>query len=322
MTTRRFTALFLALMAAPLLAQETSDEPSGEAAASPAAPVAEEAPAHPRVVIRSSLGDLTLELWPEAAPKTVANFIALAQGTKEWTDGKTGEQVTRPFYDGLTFHRVIKGFMVQGGCPNGDGSGNPGYRFEDEINGRALGLDAVKVVVNGRPNPEALPTLAIRSQEEWQQMVLGPIVRKLGITNPEQFEARRGELEESLKALTVLDALENIGYRYDESLVAKMPLEGVIAMANAGPNTNGSQFFINLADTPWLAGKHTVFGKVVEGGDVLAKLAEVAVDPQSARPIEPVTILSIRLVQDEAQAGSEGDGEPAAPGSPAPPEGS
>ena len=150
-------------------------------------------------------------------------------------------------------------------------------------------------------------------------MVLGPIVRKLGIMSAEQFQERRAEVQKALQDLTVLDALENLGYRYDESLVAKMPRKGVIAMANSGPNTNGSQFFINLDDTPWLAGKHTVFGRVVAGEDVLAKFAEVAVDPQSARPKEPVKILSIRLERDDAQAGGSDEEQP---GSPAAPEGS
>ena len=181
------------------------------------------------------------------------------------------------------------------------------------------------MVVDDRPNPKALPALAIRSQEEWQRMVLAPIVRKLGITDEQQFKARRAEVQEALDRLTLLDALENLGYRYDASLVAKEPQKGVIAMANAGPNTNGSQFFINLADTPWLAGKHTVFGKVVDGEAVLAELAGIKVDPQSARPTEPVTILSIRLVKDDAQVEPPVDDDeapppPEAPASPETPE--
>ncbi|MAT38677.1 MAG: hypothetical protein CL946_03640, partial [Ectothiorhodospiraceae bacterium] len=87
---------------------------------------------HPVVVISTELGDVQVELWQDIAPKTVDNFIGLASGTKEWQDPNTGEAVTRPFYDGLTFHRVIDDFMIQGGCPVGNGSGGPGYQFEDE----------------------------------------------------------------------------------------------------------------------------------------------------------------------------------------------
>jgi len=308
----------LALFAAPLLAQEAGPAPEP---ASPAkeAPPADATPVHPRVVIRTNHGDLVLELWPEAAPKTVENFIALAEGTKEFTDPKTGEQVTRPFYDGLTFHRIIKGFMIQGGCPNGDGSGNPGYRFEDEINGKGLGLDAVKVFDGDTLGRGVDSALGLRSREDFQRMVVMPLFHKLGIMDQQQLDARREEVQAAMKALTLLDVFENLGYKYDDSLVAKQPLKGVIAMANSGPNTNGSQFFINLADTPWLAGKHTVFGKIVQGDAVLAELEQVKVDPQTARPVEPVTILSIRLVKDDAQAGAATPA-PAAPEPPATPE--
>ena len=87
---------------------------------------------HPMALMKTDLGDMTIELWPDIAPKTVENFIGLATGTKEWKDPKTRQMVKKPFYDGLTFHRVINDFMIQGGCPNGDGTGGPGYSFEDE----------------------------------------------------------------------------------------------------------------------------------------------------------------------------------------------
>jgi peptidyl-prolyl cis-trans isomerase B (cyclophilin B) len=140
--------------------------------------------------LHTSHGEIGVELYPEAAPKTVDNFTTLA--------GKG-------FYDGLTFHRVIPDFMIQGGCPDGDGTGGPGYQFEDEFN---------------------------------------------------------------------------------EHKVVK----GALAMANAGPNTNGSQFFIVTADAcPWLDGKHTVFGQVVSGQDVVDRISGVDRDGRD-RPTEPVTI--------------------------------
>src|ERR1700745_3061905 len=130
----------------------------------------------------TSEGAFTVQLFEAETPNTVANFVGLAEGTKEWTDPRTGKKVTRPFYNGLVFHRVIAGFMIQGGDPLGTGTGGPGYKFGDEFH----------------------PKL-----------------------------------------------------RHSKA--------GLLSMANAGPGTNGSQFFITLAPTTWLDNKHTVFGEVVEG---------------------------------------------------------
>jgi peptidyl-prolyl cis-trans isomerase A (cyclophilin A) len=138
---------------------------------------------------KTSLGDIVVKLLPEKAPKTVENFVGLAEGTKEWTD-PSGSKVKRPLYDGTVFHRVIPKFMIQGGDPLGNGTGGPGYKFADEI----------------------------------------------GPTN-----------------------------RFDRS--------GLLAMANAGPNTNGSQFFITEVPTPHLDRGHTIFGEVVKGGDLVPKIA-------------------------------------------------
>jgi peptidyl-prolyl cis-trans isomerase A (cyclophilin A) len=139
---------------------------------------------------KTSLGDIVIRLLPEKAPKTVENFLALAEGTKEWTDPRSGKKVSTPLYDGTVFHRVIPEFMIQGGDPLGSGTGGPGYRFADEI---------------------------------------GP---------------------------------DN-----------KFDRPGLLAMANAGPNTNGSQFFITEVPTPHLNRGHTIFGEVVKGGDLVPKIA-------------------------------------------------
>ena len=140
--------------------------------------------------LKTSLGDIVVRLLPDKAPKTVANFVGLAEGTKEWKEPKSGQAVKRPLYDGTVFHRVIPEFMIQGGDPLGNGSGGPGYRFEDEI---------------------------------------GPDNR---------FER-----------------------------------PGLLAMANAGPNTNGSQFFVTEVSTPHLNRGHTIFGEVVKGFERIPEIA-------------------------------------------------
>jgi peptidyl-prolyl cis-trans isomerase A (cyclophilin A) len=159
----------------------------------------------------TSKGAFTVRLFDKEAPKTVANFVGLAEGSKPWRDPASGAQVTRPFYDGLTFHRVIDGFMIQGGCPLGTGTGGPGYRFEDEF---------------------------------------GP------------------------------------GLKHDRA--------GILSMANAGPNTNGSQFFITLGPTAHLNNRHSVFGEVVEGLDVVKAIGSVATGRQD-RPVEDVTIEHVTI---------------------------
>ncbi|MDR2708644.1 MAG: peptidylprolyl isomerase [Elusimicrobiota bacterium] len=162
-------------------------------------------------VFDTNLGKFKVELFDKQAPKTVKNFVDLATGQKEFTDPLSGKKVKRNFYDGLNFHRVIADFMIQGGCPLGNGRGGPGYKFEDEI---------------------------------------------------------------------------------DENL--KFDAGGILAMANAGPNTNGSQFFITECPTPWLNGNHTIFGRVIEGMDIVKKIAHVKTD-FSDKPEQPVTIKSITI---------------------------
>ncbi|MEN0059246.1 MAG: peptidylprolyl isomerase [Bdellovibrio sp.] len=165
-------------------------------------------------LFETNKGNFKVKFFTEKAPKTVENFVGLAEGTKEWTDPKTGQKVKKPFYDGLTFHRVIKDFMIQGGCPLGNGTGGPGFRFEDEF-------------------PAGAP-------------------------------------------------------KHDKP--------GVLSMANAGPNTNGSQFFVTTVPTPWLDGRHTVFGEVVEGLDVVHAIENVAKGPMD-RPSEPVIIKHIQIIK-------------------------
>ena len=157
-------------------------------------------------------GSFTVRLFDQEAPETVANFTGLAEGTKEWTHPGTQKKMTNaPFYDGIIFHRVIEGFMIQGGDPLGQGYGGPGYQFEDEF------------------HPEL---------------------------------------------------------KHDRA--------GLLSMANAGPNTNGSQFFITLGPTPHLDRKHSIFGRVVDGLDVVESIGSVKTD-RSDRPMTPVVMNKITI---------------------------
>ena len=163
-------------------------------------------------IFETNKGTFKVKLFADKAPKTVENFVGLAEGTKEWTDPKIGSKVKKPFYDGLKFHRVIPNFMIQGGDPLGTGTGGPGFRFEDEF-------------------PAGAP-------------------------------------------------------RHDKP--------GILSMANAGPNTNGSQFFVTVAATPWLDGKHTVFGEVTEGMDLVMEISKARTGPMD-RPVEDIVIKNLKI---------------------------
>jgi peptidyl-prolyl cis-trans isomerase A (cyclophilin A) len=158
----------------------------------------------------TSEGTIVCRLFEKEAPKTVANFLDLAEGKREWTHPVGNKKSSDKLYDGTIFHRVIPDFMIQGGDPAGTGMGGPGYRFEDET--------------KGSPHNMSAP--------------------------------------------------------------------GKLAMANAGPNTNGSQFFITVAPTQWLTGKHTIFGEVVEGYDNVVKISKVARNSQD-KPQKPVVLESV-----------------------------
>jgi len=250
----------------------------------------ETAKENPVYIIKTSMGDIAVELFAADAPVTVRNFIDLAAGDKEFTDPATGQKTKRPFYDGLIFHRIIKDFMIQGGCPLGTGTGGPGYRFEDEINADALGLDTIKAM---DPQRGPHPFFGIRSQRDFQMMLLRPLFRELNIRSKEDLDKRKSDVDNALVNLSLKHAYENMGYRYSAKGSGHRPVRGALAMANAGPNTNGSQFFINLVDTPWLAGKHTVFGRVANGMDVVDKIGQAPANEQG-KPATDVVIISIR----------------------------
>lgn len=256
---------------------------------------AEDSEKNPVALIKTNHGDITVELFSRSAPETVKNFIGLAEGTKEFTDPSSGEKVKKPFFDGLIFHRVIDNFMIQGGCPLGNGMGDPGYKFNDEINADSLGLDKEKVLT---AQGQIHENLRIYPPQQLQQIIAQPIFKKLGINSQETFQAKQKEFQEEVKktveTLTLKKLYQDMGYKFDDKLTSFPMKKGFLAMANSGPNTNGSQFYINLKDNNYLDGKHTVFGKVIEGMDVVEKIGKVKTGQQD-KPVEDVKIESVRL---------------------------
>jgi peptidyl-prolyl cis-trans isomerase A (cyclophilin A) len=162
--------------------------------------------------LKTSEGSIVCRLFETEAPKTVKNFIELAEGKRDWKDNVSGKKGPGALYNGTIFHRVIPDFMIQGGDPSGTGMGGPGYRFEDETKG-----------------------------------------------SPHRFDKK-----------------------------------GKLAMANAGPNTNGSQFFITVAPTQWLTGNHTIFGEVIEGQDIADKISNIPRGAQD-KPKKDVVLESVTL---------------------------
>ena len=160
----------------------------------------------------TSEGNFTARLFDAETPNTAANFAGLADGSKEWTDPRSGRKVNQPYVNGTVFHRVIDRFMIQGGDPLGQGTGGPGYTFADEF------------------HPKLRHTKA-----------------------------------------------------------------GILSMANRGPNTNGGQFFITLAATPWLDDKHSVFGEVVEGMDVVKKIGGTPTSKPGDRPVKAITVEKVTI---------------------------
>ena len=252
----------------------------------------------PLADITTSHGVVRVVLFADEAPQTVATFLGLAAGEKPFT-GADGKPAQRPFYDGLGFHRIIADFMIQGGDPLGTGQGGPGFQFADEINAVSLGLDRDKVLTGPGLSMDDVNPQCRHQMGQFGAFYIRPTLESKGFgpqTPPETIEAAVQAMLPELRQVTLQAFYEKLGYRYDSTLPpSHRPKRGCLAMANSGPNTNGSQFFINLTDTPHLTGKHTVFGEVVTGMEVVEAIARVAVDGQG-KPAQPVTIISIRRV--------------------------
>ena len=242
--------------------------------------------------IETSMGSIVVKLHETTTPKTVANFVGLADGTRLLAEGESVANA-KPFYDGLTFHRVIPDFMIQGGDPAGNGSGGPGYQFEDETY-----VPGSRQSITGVIADETTAELVFET-------VMLPFLRQhRGNTPSETINAifQKMNAAQSIAPMiggTVEEIKQAAGYEGEllgPGQVLHPVAYGTLAMANAGPNTNGSQFFIVTAKTgtPWLDGKHTVFGTVVSGMEVAEAIQSVPTGPNDL-PVTPVTIKSIRV---------------------------
>ena len=244
-------------------------------------------------LIKTSKGDIKVQLTPDKTPVTVDNFVGLAEGTKEWTDPKSGEKVKKKYYDGLIFHRVINDFMLQGGCPLGTGTGGPGYNFEDECYGK------------GEPITGEIKDMA-QGAEVFNQIMLPFLREHRGNTPSEKINKIFQECDskrsyEPMIGQNVEEIIKEVGVDtkvYGKGQLIAEVAYGTLCMANAGPGTNGSQFFIvtKKEGCGWLNGKHTVFGKVVEGMDV-AHAIEAVEKGAGDKPVEDVVIKSIEIIR-------------------------
>lgn len=281
--------LLLGFAVVPVLAQDS--KPTSK-------PSESKKPANPIVVVKTTHGEFEAELFSKVAPETVKNFIGLAEGTKPFLDQKVGKEVKRPFYDGLRSHRIIPNFMIQLGCPMGNGGGGPGYSFKDEISAKALGLDKKKAFKIENGQFRGMNDGVSIQPREMQQFIMPQIDKKIGLKDPTKRQEKMKEIIVELEKLTVKDCYEMFGYRFDDSLKSVGVKRGTLAMANSGANTNGSQFFVSTVDNLYLNGKHTVFGKVSKGMDVVDKIGKLG--SRAGQPTETVKILSIRLKKMEA----------------------
>jgi len=238
--------------------------------------VAMEDSQNPLIRISTSKGEMYLELYPLEAPNNVENFIALAEGEKEFTNLKTGEPIQSRYYNGMRFHRVVPGFIIQAGSPAINPLGLQVSLLNDEINANALGLDQIPAL---NPDGSFADVLNIESKPDFHEEILTPLYSQRNITDVEAALSRQYQVLETLQELSVKSVYENQGYRYDDSLESRPIERGTVALANSGPDSNGSEFFISLTAADWLWGKYTVIGKVVEGQEVMDSIGNTAIDP-------------------------------------------
>ena len=231
---------------------------------------------NPLLLISTSQGNIYIELFPNEAPRNVANFMALAEGEVEFIDADTGAEFKPLYFNGMRFHRVITNFIIQTGSGAYHPRGAHADELPDEINADYLGLDRLPVL---NPDGSFNRMLNISSKSKFDEIILKPLYRRMNIDGKAELLARQEAVLKQLQEMTVKRAYENQGYSYSNSNPGRGVTRGVVALANTGPDTNAAEFFISLADADWLTGKHTVIGKVVEGMEVADTIGAIPIDP-------------------------------------------
>ena len=231
---------------------------------------------NPLILLSTSLGDIYIELLPEEAPNNVMNFLALAHGEIEFTDDSTGNSFYPRYFDGMQFHRVVPGMLIQAGSPHYNPLGMPKRVMADEINADFLELDQ-QLVMNDLGELNSL--LNIHDKNSFRQELLKPILNHLGINSESEMIERQYEIYDLIANLTLKQAYEIKGYKYTPNVTTRAITRSIVALANSGPNSNGPEFFIATSDLLWLNGKHTVIGKVLEGMDTVDAIGKTEIDP-------------------------------------------
>jgi peptidyl-prolyl cis-trans isomerase A (cyclophilin A) len=229
---------------------------------------------NPLVELSTSKGSIYLELFAEEAPINVSQILALMAGEVELLDENTGAVFKPRYYNGMIFHKVIPGYLVQTGSSYLSPVGAPSRLLEDEINAAALGLASAKVL---GPDAGTNPILNIVNEEGFKTDILLPLYRAMGIADAAELIEKQDDIIARLKTMSIQDLYELQGVSYIDNRFSHPNLKGTVALANTGPDTNGPEFFINLNDAPWLDGKHTVIGSVVEGLDVVEAIGSIEI---------------------------------------------
>jgi peptidyl-prolyl cis-trans isomerase A (cyclophilin A) len=252
-----------------------------------------ENPSNPLFSMATSQGEIFIELFARETPNNVANFTALAEGKIELIDESTNTTFKPRYYDGMRFHRVIPGFVIQSGSPSYSPLGGPEELLQDEINADFLGLDEALVL---NPDGSFHDILSINEKIDFDSAILRPLYVEMNIETQADLVARQYEVLDRLGAMTLKEVYENLGYRYINDMPSHRVSRGTIALANSGPDQNGPEFFINLIDADYLTGKHTVIGQVVEGMDIADRIGNYPVDPLRFTRLSTV-IYTIRRVE-------------------------
>ena len=245
---------------------------------------------NPLMLVATSAGPIYIEMLPAEAPENVARFLEFTVGEVPLIETDSTLTVSPRYYNGSRFHRVIPNFIIQAGSPEHNAHGRPRDYLADEINASALGLDRLPVILQAG---EINPILNTDSQQEFASRVLEPLYRQLGIDSPEQLETEESAIIDALQSLTVMRLYEYEGYRYQNRYPTRAITRGIVALANDGPNRNGPEFFISLSDAPWLDGRYTVIGRVVEGMETADSIGDKPIQPVNPDP-ESTRIYSIR----------------------------